>query len=398
MQSGQPGQPSRKTSEEEQKRLKGLTESGQGRERHLELVKERTRVIRPEDPGRIEGKARELVQATAAPTLTVRAGTDHLTLKGEGTVRYDPTSVQDVNIQSSGLVQDQFIFQGQSLEKGAPLLNLFAPERVLAQYTHLVNLSNDGRLSYSFDPDKFIEDSRENMRWWGLSDKEIKHLEETEEVNRDYVIPSPISGYVVDTEVNRGGLVNAGAREMQGWVLVGSTVVSVAKLSPIWVVADFALEDEVAQLGAGKKGVEGTEARIQVQETGGDTVYSGKVDYVFADVDTETRRKRVLIELPNEDLELLPNMFVQVALEVEVPERLWVPQEAVLQRHGRSYVLIRKGSDRFRFQRVDTGAHRDGRTVILDGLAPGTEIAARARFMVDPDSEWRWNEASHAKE
>ena len=373
-------------------RLEALSSRGEAAraaERDPDRVAAATRIL---DPAALLGgpPARRLtITQAGVPTVTARAEAGTLILEGVGTVAYDPTSVYDVNIKASGLVRDIYFYEGMIIEKGQPLMDLFAPERILAQYNHLATLGNKDRLSYSFEPGKFLEDSRSNLRWWGMSEEEIALIEEAGTILEDYVITAPRAGYVVERMADRGSLINAGAREMEDWALVGDTVARIADLSRVWVIAEIPLEDAALPLPFGPLEA-GRPAEATLAEVAGERRFTGQVDHVFARVPGDSRRLRVRLVLDNPRLELLPGMYASLALVVKGPETVRVPRSALLYGGGHAHVLVRSGEDRYVLRRVITGSRRDGMVAVLAGIEAQTTVVENARMLVDPDRELLW--------
>ncbi|MDZ7754372.1 MAG: efflux RND transporter periplasmic adaptor subunit [Gammaproteobacteria bacterium] len=368
-------------------------DQARSRERDPDYVADRTRLLAPADLLAAESAERLVIRHHGGtPTVTVEAAGGNVVLEGVGTVDYDPTAVHDVNITASGLVRDLYFFEGMIIEKGQPLMNMFAPERLLAQFNHLANISNEDRLTYSFAPGQFMEDSRSNLRWWGMDADDIELLERSKVVLDDYVITAPRSGYVLARRADRGSLINAGAREMENWALVGETVARVADLSRVWVTVELPLEEVpfLLPFGALEKG---QPVEVVIRELAGDPRFVGRVDHVFAQIRPDTRRARLRVVLDNPDLRLLPGMYAALSLTVALPEMLRVPRSALLYAEGHSYVLVEAGAGSYRLTRVVTGARAHGRVAVLAGLAAGDRVVERARMMVDPDRELLWAEA-----
>lgn len=374
-------------------RLKARTErvnQARSRERDPAHVSARTRRLTPADLVAVEAVEGLVIRHQGGvPTITVEAAGGDVMLEGVGTVDYDPTAVHDVNITASGLVRDLYFFEGMIIEEGQPLMNMFAPERLLAQFNHLANISNEDRLSYSFAPGQFMDDSRSNLRWWGMDEDDIELLEQSKVVLDDYVITAPRSGYVLERRADRGSLINAGAREMEDWALVGDTVARVADLSRVWVTVELPLEEVPFPLpfGALEKG---QPVEVVIRELAGDPRFVGRVDHVFAQIRPATRRSRLRVVLDNPDLRLLPGMYASLSLTVALPEMLRVPRSALLYAEGHSYVLVEAGEGVYHLTRVVTGARAHGRVAVLAGLAAGDRVVERARMMVDPDRELLW--------
>ena len=79
--------------------------------------------------------------------------------------------------------------------------------------------------------------------------------------------------------------------------------------------------------------------------------------------------------VPNPDGVLKPGEFVRVVVVFpDVRDAVLVPQRAVLDQQGGTYVLVVKDDDTVESRRVTLGAAHDGMQQITDGLAAGERV------------------------
>src|SRR6056297_3614500 len=120
-------------------------------------------------------------------------------------------------------------------------------------------------------------------------------------------------------------------------------------------------------------------------------VFTGEIDYIFPELDAQTRTLRVRLRFDNADGLLRPNMFANVALiPLEDRQALTVPSEAVIRTGRAERVILWQADGSFRPRLVTTGLRggfgAGGRTEIVQGLAPGQEVVASAQFLIDSES------------
>jgi len=177
----------------------------------------------------------------------------------------------------------------------------------------------------------------------------MQHLKDTQ-------IRSPISGVVVERNVEVGQSVAPGAPLLR--ILDQSTL-----------KADINLpESDFARIAAG------TPAVIQVDAFQGQQ-FSGKVMLVNPMVDRKTRTFRVRIEAPNPTAELVDGMFVRVQLSAAQRTALAVERDALqrLPGSGTFYVFIVDG-DKAVKRTVKTGVVGDQYAEVLEGLSEGEKV------------------------
>ncbi|HKL70296.1 efflux RND transporter periplasmic adaptor subunit, partial [Salibaculum sp.] len=158
---------------------------------------------------------------------------------------------------------------------------------------------------------------------------------------------------------------------------------SLADTSSVWLIVDV-FERDMGRLSSNMR----AEARFDHLPG---RVFAGEIDYIFPELDTETRTLRVRLRFDNEDGLLRPNMFANVSLiPAEAQEALTVPSEAVIRTGRAERVILKQADDTFRPRLVTTGLRggfgAGGRTEIVQGLAPGDEVVASAQFLIDSES------------
>src|SRR5579871_1085050 len=110
---------------------------------------------------------------------------------------------------------------------------------------------------------------------------------------------------------------------------------AIADLSTVWVNAQVFQND----LGSVKVGAPAT---IAADTYPGRSI-TGRVDFIYPDVDMATRTARVRVVLQNPDPPLSPGMFVKVALKVPMGEQLVIPSSGVLQSGNRQIAFVDRG-------------------------------------------------------
>ena len=107
-------------------------------------------------------------------------------------------------------------------------------------------------------------------------------------------------------------------------------------------------------------------------------------------VDTVTRTARVRVVFDNPDWRLTPGMYADVALFGGARDDvLTIPSEALIRTGTRSVVIVALDNHRFRPAEVVAGDERNGRTVILDGLAENERVVVSGQFLIDSEASLR---------
>ncbi len=105
-----------------------------------------------------------------------------------------------------------------------------------------------------------------------------------------------------------------------------------------------------------------------------DKTFEGTVDFIDPVIDANTRSVRVRARIPNPGERLLPNMFVNVLVNVgEIQDALVFPEQAVVTTLGGTAVFIVENGMALR-REITIAERGSGVAVIRDGLPPDAEV------------------------
>jgi RND family efflux transporter MFP subunit len=296
------------------------------------------------------------------------------TLRTVGRVTYDETRIARIHPKIEGWLEQVFAdFTGKFIEKNQPLVSLYSPELVATQQEFLIARKAKEYLGQSPVREaaagslSIYEAARERLRLWDISDDQIREIEERGKPTRTMTLYSPMKGFVL----NR----NAYPKQR---VTPETELYAIADLSTIWVLADiYEYEAPMVKLGQ--------TATMTLAYHPGKT-FTGKVAYIYPQLDNATRTLKVRFEFPNPDLTLKPEMYADVVLRIEYGAQLSVPEEAVLDSGTEQIVFVAHEDGYFEARKVELGAKVDGRQVVLGGLKPGERIVTSGNFLIDSES------------
>jgi cobalt-zinc-cadmium efflux system membrane fusion protein len=182
---------------------------------------------------------------------------------------------------------------------------------------------------------------------------------------RDYVLRSPIAGTVIAMEGAQGGY----------WNDINAPVMTVADLSTVWLSANVA-ERDLAQVAVGQK------TRITVDAWPG-KAFEGKVAYVGAVLDPETRTVKVRVAIDNRAGTFKPGMFAHAGFAGASRRALLVPAAAVLQSGPSTRVMVERSPLVFTPRTVEVGASHGEQVEILAGLKAGERIVVKEGVLLN---------------
>lgn len=302
--------------------------------------------------------------------------TDGETLRVPGRVVVDESRVTRVHAKVQGWIERVFVdFTGEVVREGQPLLTLYSPELLASQQELLLaRRANDlmhhsSMMEAADNSESLLEAARRRLELWDLSRAEIAQVEATGKPVKSITLRSPASGYIAAR--------NAFASQQ---VTPETELYAITDLSRVWVLADV-FEADAPQVRMGQN------ARITLPGTL--RTLSAKVSYLPPQIDPASRTLKVRLDLPNPGTVLKPDMFVDVAMELNAARRLTVPADAVLDTGATQTVFLDRGNGVFEPRRVEIGERVGGRVEIRKGLAAGDRIVTSAAFLLDSESQMK---------
>jgi RND family efflux transporter MFP subunit len=296
-------------------------------------------------------------------------------IRTTGTVAMDETRLSYVQTRISGHIEKVFVDATyQYVRKGQPLFTIHSPELVVAEREYLLAKQNEKNLSQSTVPGvaegvaTLLDSSVERLHQWSIPQAEVDRLKATGQVADALEIDSPVSGYIVE----RNALPNLAVQPE-------TRLYSIADLSTVWVLA------QVFQNDLGRIRV-GASTSLTVDSYPG-RAFSGRVDFIYPDVDTTTRTARVRIVVSNPGLTFKPGMYVNVVVQVALGNQLVIPVSGVLQSGTRQIVFVDKGDGSLEPRDVQLGPQAGDEYIVLKGLKAGEHIVTSANFLVDSESQ-----------
>ncbi len=266
-------------------------------------------------------------------------------------------------------------FAGQFIQKDQPILDIYSPDVLATEQEYLLALQlrdglRDADPEARRQAEQAVRDALQRLRLWDIPPDEVERLERTRQLAEVVPIRAAMSGYVLELNVRHGMYV---APEME--------IYKVADLRRVWVqVVVYEPDLDLVRVGQ----------PVRVTARGyPDRVWEGVVDYVYPDVDPQTRTVRVRLSLPNPGYVLKPGMYVDAELRRDLGEQLVVPAEAVVDTGVRQYVFVVRGEGYFEPREIRTGGRVEEGYVVLQGLQEGDTVVTSGNFLIDSESQFR---------
>lgn len=306
---------------------------------------------------------------------TARRRTVTREVRTVGRVAVDERRLARVNVKVEGWIERLLVnTTGERVAAGQSLFTLYSPDLVATQEEYLLALRGARTLAASEVGDvaagsrAVLDATRRRLELWDVTAAELRELEATGQVRKSLPIHAPLGGTVIEK------MAVAGMR-----VMPGEDLYVIADLDRLWILADV-YEYELPFVTPGQ------EAAITLSYDPSARI-AGRLTFVYPTLERETRTAKVRFEVDNRGGTLKPDMFVNVALDVPLGERLVVPKDAVLESGRRSVIFVRRGPGKLAWREVRTGARAGSWVEVAEGLAEGEEIVTSANFLIDSESQ-----------
>ncbi len=165
----------------------------------------------------------------------------------------------------------------------------------------------------------------------------------------------------------------------------GKDLMLLSDLTTVWVWANVFSRDLAPLLAAERRGPVAVEVKVAAFP---DQPFKGKLDYVGATMNEQTRTVRVRASIGNPDLLLRPGMFCDAAISLgtdNAGEVVVAPRGAVFADEGKSFVFKHWKDDYFVRQDIRKGRELFGMVEILEGLQAGETVVTDGAFLLKSD-------------
>ncbi len=278
-----------------------------------------------------------------------------------GYVQFDEDKLVHIHPRVSGWIDKLYVkTAGNRVDKGQPLYSLYSPELVNAQEEFLIALKRGNR--------SLVNASKQRLQSLQLSDHFIRELKTTQKVQQNITFYAPQTGVVHKLEIREGF-----------YVKPGNTLMSIGQLDQVWVEAEVYERDSALI-------EEGLPVAMTLESLPGQQ-WMGEVDYVYPTLNPKTRTLRIRLKFKNPQHQLKPNMFAQIAIQLNQTDKtVLVPKEAVIRTGKQDRVVLALGEGQFKSIAVTLGHIGSQSIEILEGLNEGERIVTSAHFLIDSES------------
>lgn len=198
-------------------------------------------------------------------------------------------------------------------------------------------------------------------------------------------VKAPLTGRIGRALVDVGNLVRESGQD--------TVLAQIVQVDPVYVYFAPTERDRLDVLQGAREGRIPTErvGHIKIELRLGDgTPYPepGVIDYVDPTIDPSRGTITVRAVVPNPDGALKPGEFVRVtAVFPDRTDAVLIPQRAIQEEQGGSYVLVVKSDDSVEHRPVELGVVNDGMQQVTKGLVPGERVIVDGLQKVRPGAK-----------
>tara|TARA_R110002111_G_scaffold262855_1_gene341855 strand:- start:2903 stop:4186 length:1284 start_codon:yes stop_codon:yes gene_type:complete len=278
-----------------------------------------------------------------------------------GYVQYSEDDMTHVHPRVEGWIEKLYVkAEGEPVEQGKPLYTLYSPT--------LVNAQDELILALNRGNERLVNAAKERLAALNVPASLIRQITKTRKLQRTLTVYAPTSGVIDNLNVREGMFIKPGDR-----------VLSIAALDEVWVIGEV-FERQLSSVASNNRVVMTLDYLPGRQ-------WTGKVDYVYPEVNPKTRTARVRMRFDNTDGTLLPGMFAELNIQgARTGRQLLVPRESVIRTGQSDRLVLALDGGAFKSVTVKVGRVGEKYAEIREGVMSGDTVVTSAQFLIDSES------------
>jgi cobalt-zinc-cadmium efflux system membrane fusion protein len=318
-------------------------------------------------------------QMAHVQVLTVQPTTLPRSLRLTGAVAYNSFRTTPVITQVSGPVSRVVVVPGQKVHQGEPMLYVASPDysqlrtnylkakeayalaqkayaraRDLYEHKAIAEQNLEQAQSAEVLASGDLASSQAALKVMGITDPDelVKGPPSIE-----VPVRAPISGEVVEQDVSAGQLIQPGTTQC----------FMISDIGSVWVLVNIYQKD-LPYVRVGDT--------VAIRTDTYPEAFHGRISYVAASLDPNTRTLQARIETNNPGEKLKKDMYVVATVNAgTIPNAIALPDAAVLRdSENQPFVYAAAASNQFGRRSVTLGESLNGQTQIISGLKAGDQV------------------------
>jgi cobalt-zinc-cadmium efflux system membrane fusion protein len=310
-----------------------------------------------------------------------------------GSIDYDEDRAVQIFTPYQGRIIEAIPKLGDEVEKGQVMFTIESPDLIQAESTliaaagvldltaralrrarelyakeALAQKDLEQAVSDQQTAEAALKAARDAVRVFGKTDEDMDRMIAQRRVDRELIVPSPISGRVTARNAQPGLFVQPGSPPAP---------YTVADLSTLWMIANVnELDSSLFHVGQ--------QVAVTVLAFPG-RIFPGKISRLATGIDPNIHRLLVRSEIADAQHELRPGMFANFKINTGDPvAAVAAPLDGVIREpDGTQTVWVTTDKRHFTQRVVEIGLENDGYRQIVNGLKPGELIATKKALLLD---------------
>lgn len=318
-------------------------------------------------------------QMAHVQVIQVQPTTIARTLRLTGAVAYNAFRTTPVITQVSGPISRVVVVPGETVHQGEPMLYVASPDYsqlrtnyLKAKDAYALAQKASARAKDLYEHKAIAEQNLEQaesaevqasgdlsaaqaaLKVMGITDPDalVKSPPSPE-----VPVKAPIGGLVVEQDVAAGQLLQTSTTQC----------FMISDINNVWVLVNVYQKD-LPYVHVGDQ--------VSIQTDAYPTVFRGRISYVAASLDPNTRTLQARIDTSNPGGKLKKDMFVVATVSAgTIPNAIALPDAAVLRdSENQPFVYVESSQNQFGRRTVTLGESLNGQTEITSGLKPGEMV------------------------
>jgi membrane fusion protein, copper/silver efflux system len=246
---------------------------------------------------------------------------------------------------------------GDLVKQSQKIFDLVMPDWIYAQQ-ELLSLINRNQTD-------LIKAAAERLRVLGMPEDQIKRVMTEKKVLRSISITAPTDSIIQDLAVRPGMAVEP-----------GQALVTLYKPHSYWLNI-WVAEEQAAKISLGNK--------VQVYFSSS-FINTGKVTEILPNLDKDTRRAQIRIELSDPQLKV--GMSGLALIQLSTKEKvIAIPTEAIIHTGTMKITMVAESEGQFYPQEIITGRQFNQHTEIIAGIDEGQDVVVSGQFLLDSEAQ-----------
>jgi cobalt-zinc-cadmium efflux system membrane fusion protein len=296
-----------------------------------------------------------------------------------GKIGADRNQYIDIYPLVGGNVLNVFVELGDYVKKGQPLATIRSTEiadfqRDLSNAkTNMAVAENNLRVASEMYEGK-LSTEKDVLEAKSEVTKARDELRRSQQVNQIYnvrngniyLVTSPISGYIVQKNINK---------DMQLRSDRSDNIFDVANTSNVWAIVNVN-ESDINKIGIGMK----AEVSTLIDP---EKIYHGKIDKIFKIINPETNSMQARVVLDNTYGTLIPESKATIkVINIENNTALSIPTKALIFDDNKYFVVLFKSQNNIKVQEVKVLKQTNDRAFISEGLSEGDKVVTTNQLLL----------------